>query len=210
MRRQIESYWRQIAAVAPAMPYAALERVAVELLRCRERGGTIFVVGNGGSAATASHFACDLSKGTRCDGLAPFRVIPLTDNMPLITAWGNDTSYERVFAEQLSALVRPGDVLVAISGSGNSPNVLAAVEVARAHGALTIAFTGESGGGLAPMVALAIRVPLPDMELVEDAHSIITHSLCVALRAELRRDATPQDLVVPARLAPALTAWEGE
>ena len=192
MRGQIERYWQQMTAVSPSIPYAAMERVADELLDCHRRGGTIFVLGNGGSAATASHFACDLAKGTRCVGRPAFRVVPLTDNVPLITAWGNDTSYDNVFAEQLAALVRPGDVVVIISASGNSPNVLRAADVAREERATVIALTGASGGALAPRADIGVRVPLASMEQVEDAHLIMAHSLCVALRAELQRAVTDE------------------
>src|SRR3954465_6217052 len=159
MREDIERYWYELAGVARSMPFEALGEAAEELLACRARRGTVFVVGNGGSAATASHFACDLAKGTRTPGVPPFRVVPLTDNVPLLTAWANDTSYDRVFAEQLATLVRPGDVVVAISASGNSENVLAATRVARQLGATTIALTGQSGGRLGRLAELTIRVP---------------------------------------------------
>ena len=171
------------------MPLGLLESAAEVLLACHRRGGTVFVLGNGGSAATASHFVCDLAKGTRIDGLPAFRVVSLTDNVPLMTAWANDTSYDRVFAEQLSALVRPGDVVVAISASGNSRNVLAATRVARQLGATTIALTGQSGGRLGRLAELTIRVPARSVEQVEDAHLAIAHSLCIALRAQLRTTA---------------------
>ena len=189
MRNDIERYWHDLGQVACAMPLGLLESAAEVLLACHRRGGTVFVLGNGGSAATASHFVCDLAKGTRADGLPAFRVVPLTDNVPLMTAWANDTSYDRVFAEQLSALVRPGDVVVAISASGNSPNVLAAARVARQLGAATIALTGQSGGRLGRLAELTIRGPARSVEQVEDAHLAIAHSLCVALRARLRTTA---------------------
>lgn len=185
MRDRIETYWRELATITASIPYAALTRVAEALLECQRQDRTIFVLGNGGSAATASHFACDLAKGTQTPGQRPFRVIPLTDNVPLLTAWGNDSSYERVFAEQLATLVRERDIVVIISASGNSPNVLRAAAVANERGAITIAWTGESGGRLAPLVDIVVRVPLSSMEQVEDAHLIIAHSLCVTLRGEL-------------------------
>lgn len=188
LRNEIEQYWRELGRGLRVMPFAELATAAELLLDCRRRGGTIFPLGNGGSAATASHFACDLAKGARAEGQAPFRVVPLTDNVPLLTAWGNDTSYERVFAEQLVALIRPGDVVVAISASGNSPNVLLAAHEARRAGAQLIAFTGKTGGTLAPLADLAIRVPLDVIEQVEDAHVVIAHSLCVALRERLREE----------------------
>ena len=186
MQHDIALYWGELSEMVAAMPMAAAARVAELLLDCHRRGGTVFALGNGGSAATASHFACDLAKGTRAEGVPAFRVVPLTDNMPLMTAWANDTSYERVFAEQLAALVRPGDMVVLISASGNSPNVLAAARVARDSGAVAIGWTGATGGKLARLCDLAIRVPSPSIEQVEDAHMMLAHSLCVALRARLR------------------------
>lgn len=186
VRGDIERYCHELADATAAMSFDAIARAAALLLDCHRRGGTIFALGNGGSAATASHFACDLAKGTRTAGRPPFRVIPLTDNVPLLTAWGNDAGYDRVFAEQLAALVRPGDVVVAISASGNSPNVLAAAETARAAGATTIALSGRTGGRLIALADLTVCVPADAMEQVEDAHSIIAHSLCVALGRQLR------------------------
>jgi D-sedoheptulose 7-phosphate isomerase len=223
MRTDIARYWRELAAVIEAMPVGPVARMADLLFECHERGNTVFVVGNGGSAATASHFACDLAKGTRTDGIAPFRVLALTDNVPLLTAWANDLDYARVFAEQLSALVRGGDVVVAISASGNSPNVLAAVELGRLAGAVTIALTGQSGGRLTRLAHLTVRVPADAgerIEQVEDAHLAIGHSLCVALRQRLsgrrrggsareRRQALPAtvaDLIVMERAADATIA----
>lgn len=186
MQNDISLYWGEVSEMVAAMPMAAAARVAELLLDCHRRGGTVFALGNGGSAATASHFACDLAKGTLAEGVPAFRVVPLTDNMPLMTAWANDTSYERVFAEQLAALVRPGDVVVLISASGNSPNVLAAARVARDAGAVAIGWTGATGGKLARLCDLALRVPSPSIEQVEDAHMMLAHSICVALRACLR------------------------
>ena len=182
----IVRYWRELADLAERMPVATLVGATARLLQCQRQGRTVFVAGNGGSAATASHLACDLGKGTRTDGHHSFRVVPLTDNVPLLTAWANDTSYDRVFAEQLSALVRSGDVLVAISASGNSPNILAATEEARRAGATTIALTGRTGGKLGRMADVTIRVPSDRIELVEDAHLAVAHSLCVAVREQLR------------------------
>ena len=186
MRGEIESYWYGLADVATSMPFDAIASAADMLLACHRRRGTIFVVGNGGSAATASHFACDLAKGTRNELAPAFRVMPLTDNVPLMTAWANDTSYDRIFAEQLSALVQEDDVVVLISASGNSPNVLAVMEVARAANATTIALTSRSGGVLGQIADLTIHVPTDDIEHVEDAHLAISHSLCVVLRRQLR------------------------
>ena len=205
MRDRIELYWRELSTITASIPYATLTRVAETLLECQRDDRTIFVLGNGGSAATASHFACDLAKGTQTPGQRPFRVIPLTDNVPLLTAWGNDTSYERVFAEQLATLVRDRDVVIIISASGNSPNVLHAASVAHERGATTIAWTGESGGRLAPLSDIVVRVPLSSIEQVEDAHLIVAHSICVTLRSELQRHAFA-DVLIPAVYSDVLEA----
>lgn len=212
MRTDIEQYWRELGLTIEAMPLGALHEAAETLLAARARGAAIFIIGNGGSAATASHFACDLAKGTQTPGQAPFRVIPLTDNMPLITAWGNDVSYEQVFAQQLATLARPGDLLVAISASGTSPNILAAARLARERGLTTLAFTGETGGKLRRLADQTIRVPSPSIEQVEDAHLMICHSVCVALRAHSRREAalaTADRAVTPTVAAPVMGAVAG-
>ena len=189
MRDDIEQYWRELAGMARRMPFRLIAQAAELLLDCHRAGGTVFVLGNGGSASTASHFACDLAKGTRTRTGPSFRVVPLTDNVAMLTAWANDTSYDRVFAEQLVALVRPLDVVVLISASGNSSNVVCAAEVAAQAGATTIAMTGNGGGRLCEVVDLPIRVPIGPIEQVEDVHLAIGHSLCVALRERLRADA---------------------
>jgi D-sedoheptulose 7-phosphate isomerase len=188
MRSKIEQYWAGLGAMAQAMPYRQIACAAELLLDSYRHDGSVFILGNGGSAATASHFACDLAKGTRCEGRRPFRVVPLTDNVPLLTAWANDTSYDQVFAEQLRSLVHIDDVVICISASGNSPNVLAAAEVANEAGARTIAMSGRTGGRLRRLCTMSILVPADAIELVEDAHLVIAHSLCVALRDKLRSE----------------------
>jgi D-sedoheptulose 7-phosphate isomerase len=148
---------------------------------------TIFIVGNGGSAANASHFGQDLVKGTM-DVSSPkrrIRALPLTDNISFITALANDEGYETVFAEQLKSLSRPGDVLFVISGSGNSPNVLRAAEYATAHGMATIGLTGFSGGTLGKISGLHANVPCNDMCLSEAVHSVMLHSVVLQLRDRL-------------------------
>ena len=137
----------------------------------------IFVCGNGGSASTASHFACDIVKGASFNRPSRFRIMALTDSLPTLTAYSNDVSYECVFAEQLKNFAEPGDVVMAISGSGNSPNVLRAVEYANSIGCKTIALTGRDGGKLGPLAKLHIQVPVPHMGRIEDAHMIICHMI---------------------------------
>lgn len=181
IQRHIADLRDALSALAPE----DLSEAGRQLLDCYSRGATLYLVGNGGSAATASHFACDLSKGTRQPGVPRFRAVALTDNVPLMTAWGNDASFDRIFAEQLIPLVRPGDLLLAISASGSSPNVLEAVRSARESGAMTMAWTGPTGGAVAGLADTVIRVPAATIEQVEDAHMVLAHALTVFIRSRL-------------------------
>src|SRR5712691_11575084 len=164
----LEDHINEVRAVLSQIPISAVERVVGIILDAYDAGGHVFVVGNGGSAANASHFACDLSKATIVDRRARLRVTSLTDNIALLTAWANDTSYDRVFSEQLTNLLDPGDVVIAISASGNSPNVVSAVLAARLMRASTIALVGFAGGRLLEAVDAAIHVPSNDYGVVED------------------------------------------
>ena len=152
---------------------------AVQWLReARDQGRHIFVCGNWGSAATASHFACDIVKGASYRQDKRFRIMALTDSLPTLTAYSNDVSYECVFAEQLKNFAQPGDVVMALSGSGNSPNVLRAVEYANSIGCRTIALSGRDGGKLGPLAQLNIHVSEPHMGRIEDAHMVVCHMIC--------------------------------
>lgn len=184
-----DAYLGAVARVLAAMPRDPIDRLVDELEKAWRRNATVFLLGNGGSAASAAHLACDLGKGTARVGHRRLRVIPLVDNVPLLTAWANDSSYERVFVEQLAGLVRPGDLVIALSGSGNSPNVLRAVEHARMAGAVTAGITGFEGGELASMVDLAVIVHDDCMERIEDVHLIIGHAAAVALRERMASSA---------------------
>ncbi len=146
------------------------------LVDARERNARIFFIGNGGSAATASHFANDVSIGCR-SWERPFRAISLTDNVPIMTAIANDYGYEHVFTLQLKTMLHPGDVVVAISASGNSPNVVNAVTWANEHGAKTIGLTGFDGGKLREIAQIGVHVPTNKGEYgpVEDAHMVLDH-----------------------------------
>ena len=146
------------------------------LLDARMRGDTVFFIGNGGSAATASHFANDLSIGTN-DYDQPFRVMSLTDNVPVLTALGNDFGYDEIFVRQLKVHARKSDVLVGISASGNSPNLLKAFEFASALGMRTVAITAFDGGKLRPMADQSMHVPTEPKEYgpAEDVHMILDH-----------------------------------
>jgi len=169
------------AALDVAMATVSHEKVAqaIEWLQeARDRGRTIFVAGNGGSASTASHLVCDMVKGASYGRESRFRMMALHDNMPTLTAYSNDVDYTVAVVEQLKNFAQPGDVLLTISGSGNSPNVVKATEWARAAGMKTIALTGRDGGTLGPASELEIRVAEPHMGRIEDAHMIICHMIC--------------------------------
>ncbi len=157
-----------------------LEKVgqAIEILAAaRNEGRRIFVCGNGGSASTASHFATDLVKGASFGRATRFRVMALTDSLPTITAYSNDVSYECVFVEQMKNFAEPEDILLAISSSGNSPNVLRAVEYGNSLGCRTIALTGRDGGQLGPLAQLNIQVSHPHTGRIEDLHVVILHMI---------------------------------
>ena len=151
-------------------------RDVIETLKAAHAGGKqVFLMGNGGSASTASHIAGDFQKGLKqCTGKR-FRASAVTDNMAVITAWANDTDYENVFAEQIDSLLDPGDVVLAISGSGNSPNVIKAVEKANEMGAITIGWSGYSGGKLARVAQKSVVVNSDDMQCIEDVHMMLGH-----------------------------------
>lgn len=156
---------------------------AIQLLyQAWEEGRHIFLCGNGGSAATASHMANDLNKLTITPGKPRLKAIALTDNIPLMTAWANDSVYADIFAEQLQNLVEPGDVLIAISASGNSPNVLRALELAHECQALTIGFTGKDGGKLKHLVDVCVFIPDEHIGRQEDGHMILDHIIANTLR----------------------------
>lgn len=152
---------------------------AIEILsEARAKNRHVFVCGNGGSASTASHFVCDMVKGASFQRDARFRIMALTDSLATITAYSNDVGYDCVFVEQLKNFAAPGDVLMAISGSGNSANVVHAMEYANSIGCHTIALTGRDGGKLGPLAELQIRVQAPHMGRIEDGHLIVCHMLC--------------------------------
>jgi D-sedoheptulose 7-phosphate isomerase len=160
-----------------AIDLTKVEAVREALLRARSNGNTIFTCGNGGSAATASHFATDLLKGASYGKAERFRVVALTDATSTISAYSNDVSYDIVYEEQLRNFAKPGDVIVAISGSGNSANVIRALEYGNQVGATTIAFTGRDGGALGPVANIEVNVPEQHMGRIEDAHMALCHML---------------------------------
>jgi D-sedoheptulose 7-phosphate isomerase len=170
-------YKAELQDAIDAIDVAQVNRAIETLARAREENRHVFVCGNGGSASTASHFACDMVKGASFGRSSRFRIMALTDSLPTITAYSNDVSYDCVFAEQLKNFAQPGDVLIAISGSGNSPNVLRAMEYAHSIGCHTIALTGRDGGKLGPMAEINIQAKIPHMGRIEDIHMIVSHMI---------------------------------
>lgn len=187
----LTSYVVQTYQMLEQLPLWELQRVADAIWEAYQRDATIFVCGNGGSAATASHFACDLSKWTINPQSRRVRAIALTDNVPLITAWSNDQEYADVFVEQLQALYRDGDIIIAISGSGNSANVVRAIEWGNRVGAVTIGITGRDGGRLYRIAKIGLHVKNNFMPLIEDIHSIVCHALAVNLGCQIEASLQP-------------------
>lgn len=172
-----EQYKTELKQTIDSIDLPKVEQAIDWFREARQNGRHIFVCGNGGSASTASHFACDIVKGASFGRDQRFRIMALTDSLPTITAYSNDVSYECAFAEQLKNFAQTGDIVMMISGSGNSPNVLAAAEAAKALGCRTIALTGRDGGKLGAAAELNIQVPVPHMGRIEDAHMIICHMI---------------------------------
>lgn len=173
-----KQYFEELQRVVAAISHDSIDQMADALVRAYEAGRVLYTFGNGGSAALASHLACDLGKGTAyCNGGKRFRVLALTDNIPTLTAWANDSGYEDVFSEQLRNFVQPEDVAFAISGSGNSKNVLNALHVARQAGATTLGISGFQGGQMKSLCDICMVVPSNNLQIVEDMHLATAHSI---------------------------------
>jgi D-sedoheptulose 7-phosphate isomerase len=164
------------------LPFELLEEVVERLHVARMAEQQVFILGNGGSAATATHLACDLGKNTVVPNLPRFRVMALTDNISFLTALANDMGYENIFSEQLANFIKKNDVVIAISASGNSPNVLKAIQLAKSHHALTIGWSGYHGGELASLVDLPVVVLNHCIEQIEDIHMILAHMITRSVR----------------------------
>ncbi|HYT27931.1 MAG TPA: SIS domain-containing protein [Ktedonobacteraceae bacterium] len=182
----ITNYFSELEQMMQAISLSDLQAVLSILEEAYHNGHRIFVMGNGGSAATASHFALDLAKNTIMPGAPRLKAISLTDHVPLITAWSNDTHYEHIFAEQLANLIEPGDVVIGISASGNSPNVINAVKLAQQSRAATIGLLGATGGKLKSIVDAAVLAPGQNIEQEEDAHMILAHVITRHMREVVR------------------------
>lgn len=175
-------YFQELAALVPVLPYEAMDQIVELIARaCREER-TLFVFGNGGSAASASHMVCDMNKGlARSATEIRVKALALTDNVPLLTAWANDLSYEHVFSEQLRNFVQPGDVALALSCTGNSRNVLEGLRVASELGAITAGLAGFEGGAMRALCQVCAVVPCRNMQIIEDLHQAMLHSICCSV-----------------------------
>lgn len=158
-----------------------IEKSVILLEEAKNKKNRIFIMGNGGSGSTASHFAEDLSKGTIIGDSLRFKAISLTDSVPTILAWANDSSYDDIFIEQLKNLMESGDVVIGISGSGNSKNVIKAIEYANQKKGITIGFSGYDGGKLIKRAQINIHVPSFNMQRVEDIHILVAHLIVSSL-----------------------------
>jgi D-sedoheptulose 7-phosphate isomerase len=180
-----KAYLLAVQEVLARLDHAIVDRMVDVIWRGYEKGRTLYLFGNGGSAALASHFACDIGKGTIAGKRRRLKTVALTDNVALITAWANDKAYDAIFAEQLESLAEKGDIALAISGSGNSPNVIRGLEAARRLGMETLVLTGFEGGRAKALADLCLVVPSDSMQLIEDAHLCATHAIFLAIRQRM-------------------------
>jgi len=192
---QLSEYIAVLQKTIDRLPRNLIAQVIDILHEARMTGRQVFIMGNGGSASTATHFVCDLAKNTRRDGLPHFRVIGLTDNMAIFSAYANDEGYDQVFAQQLANLIKPGDIVIGISASGNSANVLNGIEEAKKNQATTIAFTGFSGGRLGSMVDINIHVDSNIIEHVEDIHLMLEHMIVKTIKEREYTDSSFADVM---------------
>ena len=171
-----KSYIDYLTSVLNSISLSDIEKFTKVLLESRERASSVFFIGNGGSAATASHFANDIAIGTRTDE-KPFRAISLCDNQAVITAIANDDGYEEIFSQQLEVLLKKQDVVIAISASGNSPNLIRAIETAKKMSAITVGISAFDGGKMKEMADVSLHVPTEKGEYgpAEDAHMVLDH-----------------------------------
>lgn len=178
----LKDYLEECQRLVAGVSLDSVQAFVGQLERARAEGRRVFVFGNGGSGSTAAHFACDLGKGTVSPDRPRIKVFCLNDNVPTLTAYANDFGFETVFAEPLISLAERGDIAVAMSGSGNSPNIVRAMQAAGKLGLVTIGFSGRDGGKLKDLVEVHINVPGRLMPHTEDVHLVIAHAVCEALK----------------------------
>jgi D-sedoheptulose 7-phosphate isomerase len=185
---EIKKYLQLLEKKLSALNIQQINQIVTVIKSAYDNGNTIFTMGNGGSGTTASHIVCDLNKGVSANLTRKFKVMCLNDNVPSISAIANDISYDAIFKEQLGNFLRPGDVVIGISVSGNSKNIIRAIEYANRNGAVTIGFCGFDGGKLKKTAKYSIYIKVNDMKVAEDIHSIISHIMMKMLRAALMKE----------------------
>ena len=188
----VSNYITTLQQTMDQLPRETIVRVIDLLHAARLSGRQVFIMGNGGSASTATHFVCDLSKNTRHQAWPHFKAIGLSDNMAVFSAYANDEGYENVFSQQLANLVMPDDIVIAISASGNSKNILNGVLFAKSQNAITIGFTGFDGGSLASLVDIDVHVNSTVIEHVEDIHLMLEHIIVKSLREKVHSETMTQ------------------
>ena len=176
-KKHIHDYLENVVSALVRLDREEVNNMASLIFEAYESDKQIFVLGNGGSASTASHFVCDLNKGVSYGRDKKIKAIALTDNMAIITAYSNDVSYDDIFVEQLKNFLNPGDLVIAISGSGNSKNVIRAIEYANSAGNMTLGLTGYGGGKLKQIAKFSVNANVQDMEISEDVHLSICHNI---------------------------------
>ena len=182
--QQIDTYYATLKATIDKIDKNEINRAMDALKQARDNKKYVFIMGNGGSASTASHYAGDFNKGLSLNREKRFRFVCLNDNAATVLSLANDVAYDAIFVEQLKNFLSEGDVVMAISGSGNSANVVRAVEYAKEKGNTVIGLTGYSGGKLMPMSDIKLHIPLDDMQIVEDLHMVFDHLMMAILYKE--------------------------
>ena len=177
----VRDYCQSVSEALLKISQEPVDQIITTLKQARAEQRRIFIFGNGGSAANASHFVVDVIKSTVRPDQPRYKIICLNDNMPTVTAYSNDVSYDVIFSEPLAALAEPGDVAIAISGSGNSPNVLRAMDTAKEMGLTRIGLTGRGGGQLKDKCDVCVIAPSDSMQVIEDAHLVVLHSIFLSL-----------------------------
>lgn len=181
----INMYFEKLKYAIDSLNRDEINKLVELVIDVYKKDANIFIFGNGGSASTASHFACDINKGVCCGSEKRYKIISLTDNIATIMAYSNDVGYEYVFVEQLKNFLKDDDLVIGISGSGNSKNILKAIEYANIRGNITIGFTGYNGGILTKIAKYSVNTKIDDMQISEDIHSIVLHLLMKILNAHL-------------------------
>ena len=175
--QDIAAYFQRLKSTVDRLSLTDINQVMTVLEQARDAGKMIFIMGNGGSAATASHYVCDFNKGISLNQEKKYKFLCLNDNLPSMMAYANDLSYDGIFVNALNTYFQSGDVVIGISGSGNSTNVLRAIEYANLHGGITIGLSGYDGGKLKQMARYNIHVPVDDMQITEDLHMVLDHCM---------------------------------